>query len=204
MDDALVEYKVDGWKVELSDGISARAKVNNNRRTIEINKDETFPESLLRRLKFHEIGVHVIRHEMGKRFPLKILTLGLAGYLETEEGMAAYNEEQNGSLTSDVFRTYCARAIAVDMSQENDFYTIYEHLVGLGLPEDNAFAITFRAKRGLMNTESHGGFTKDHVYLSGYLKVKQYVKSPEDFHNLLRYGKIAIRHLKTLDTVFGG
>ncbi len=203
MQDALFEYKVDGWKVELTDGTSGKANVNNNKRTIQLNKDENFHESMLQRLRLHEIGVHVVRHEMGRISPLSILTLGLAGYLETEEGMAAYNEERNGSLSPDILATYCGRVIAVDTSQKNDFYTVYKQLFDIGFPENDAFTITFRVKRGLMDTGSHGGFTKDHVYLSGFLKVKEYVKSPEDFDELLKYGKIAIRHLATLRTVFG-
>ena len=46
-------------------------------------------------LLHHEIGTHVVTYQNGARQPLKLLTIGLPGYDETQEGLALLAEHQD-------------------------------------------------------------------------------------------------------------
>ena len=48
----------------------------------------------------HEIGTHVVTHVNGSRQPLRLLGAGLAGYDETQEGLAVFAEYLVGGLTA--------------------------------------------------------------------------------------------------------
>ena len=62
----------------------------------------------------HEIGTHVVTYENGKTQPFKLLTVGLPGYDETQEGLAVLAEFATGGLDPLRLRLLAARVIAVD------------------------------------------------------------------------------------------
>ena len=49
-------------------------------------------------LLHHEVGTHVVTYQNGARQPLKMLTVGLPGYDETQEGLAVLAEYLTGGL----------------------------------------------------------------------------------------------------------
>jgi uncharacterized protein (TIGR02421 family) len=53
-------------------------------------------------LLHHEIGTHVVTYQNGARQPLTLLTVGLPGYDETQEGLAVLAEYLTGGLTRGV------------------------------------------------------------------------------------------------------
>jgi hypothetical protein len=69
-------------------------------------------------------------------------------------------------MSHERLRTLAVRVLAVNsMLKEQDFYQTYSYLADeLGLDKDMAFTTTTRVYRG-------GGFTKDHLYLAGFIEM---------------------------------
>jgi len=178
--------------------VSMASKVNieASKGFIEINKDESFTSLDVERLKAHEIGVHYMRFFNGAKFGLKLLETGTCGYLETEEGLAAYNEFDKGVLSKAQIFVYAGRVLATHYCLKKSFYEVFYILKGYGFTNDVAFAITFRAKRNLSDTSLKGGFTKDYVYFKGFYNVKKFAEKNDV--NRLFIGKVSINDLRVL------
>ncbi len=177
------------WRLEISAAISARVTVSSLHKRIRIKHGERFSPQEVRRLLAHEIEVHVFRRENGAQQPFRIFRHGFPGYLETEEGLAAYAEQRMGLLDHDQLRIYAARVLAADLALQGSFTDVFTALREY-LPPEQAYAIAQRVKRGLTNTAQPGGFTKDQCYLSGYLAVSQAANA--GLLNLLYTGKVGL------------
>lgn len=196
---AITRYGFD-WKIEEKDMVS-KACVNPNTRTLYIKKDTFFTNKFVNRIIVHEIGTHILRFENGTNQPYKIFSLGLTNYLPTEEGLAVVNEELNNCLTRSTLKTYAARVIAVHKGLRCNFRETYNYIVPY-VGKENAFEITLRVKRGLGNTLWAGAFTKDYLYLKGYLDVKKFLMYEGDMRKLY-YGKVALGDIKTVEKMPG-
>lgn len=174
----------------------AKAAVNTAKKRVYFNSNHPFTETDLQRLAVHEIGTHIKRGEHARKQKLKLFSIGFQGYLQTEEGLAVYNEEQAGLLTPKVLRQYAGRVIAVDLSLKNSFSVVYSVLIEYFPPEE-AFAITLRSKRGLSDTSKPGGYTKDFVYLQGWYDIKTFIKNGGNIKDLYT-GKIGVQHVPYL------
>jgi uncharacterized protein (TIGR02421 family) len=64
-------------------------------------------------LLHHEIGTHVVTYQNGARQPLTLLTIGLPGYDETQEGLAVLAEYLTGGLDPRRLRVLAARVVAI-------------------------------------------------------------------------------------------
>lgn len=193
---ALEEAGLKDWKVKIRSNMGANASVSPSSRTLNIKKGALFPEKDLIRLKVHEVGVHAMRAHWGYKMPLSIFHIGLKGYLETEEGMAAYNEYKNGIDTG--LRLFALRLIAVDLASKYSFSKVFNELVSKRVDKETAWQVTMRVKRGVKDTSLPGCYTRDAVYFRGYLKVKSFVENGGSFDDLLHYGKISIEDLPKL------
>ena len=65
-------------------------------------------------LLHHEVGTHVVTYRNGARQPLTLLTVGLPGYDETQEGLAVLAEYLVGGLDPRRLRVLAARVVAID------------------------------------------------------------------------------------------
>lgn len=150
-------------KVELSDRLLAQAMVNNGRKALLVKRSASASEAELHALAHHELGVHMSTSLNAAAQPLKVFTLGLPGNTHAQEGLAILSEYLCGHLTLKRLKTLALRVIAVDqMIRYNDFCRTWRTLVeDHACPHEEAFKITARVHRG-------GGFTKDHLYLSGF------------------------------------
>ena len=179
------------WKVLITGNGSVRTDQGKRRLIIRDNTDGYSPERV-ERLKRHEIGVHALRAENGSEQDYGILRTGAGGYEETEEGIAATVEEMTGYLDPEVLRKYAARVKAVDMMMRGeDFEDTYEMLRDNGIDgREKAWRIATRAFRG-------GGFCKDHIYLQGYRKVKEYLEEDGKLEDLF-IGKVSLEQAEAL------
>ncbi len=161
------EQKAQEWglecRVELSDRLLAQAMVNNGRKALMVRRSASASEAELHALAHHELGVHMVTSINAAAQPLKVFTLGLPGNTHAQEGLAILSEFLCGHLTLKRLKTLALRVIAVDqMLRYNDFCRTWRTLVeDYQCPAEDAFKITARVHRG-------GGFTKDHLYLSGF------------------------------------
>lgn len=159
---------------------------------VYVNKNRKFSKKDPERLVNHEIMVHVYRYENGRNQPTGVYSGGFPNYLPTEEGLAVLAEEVTGTLSAENLKNYAGRVIAVDsVAKEYSFGQTFEKLKSYNLSDHEAWDITLRAHRG-------GGYMKDHVYLSGYYKVKQYVKDGGDLE-ILYVGKVGLQHIPRIE-----
>jgi hypothetical protein len=177
--------------------LASKVNIEPFHQTIQINKNEIFTTLDIERLKAHEIGVHYMRYYNARKFGIKLFEIGTEGYLETEEGLAAYNEYDKGVLSKAQMFVYAGRVLATNYCTSKSFYEIYNILKSYNFSNKNAFSITFRAKRNLCDTSQKGGFTKDFVYFKGFEKIKKFAKNNDV--NKLFIGKVSIDNLKSLN-----
>ncbi len=141
----------------------------------------------------HEIGTHVVTYYNGKSQPLQLLSSGIPGYEELQEGIAVLAEYLSGGLGKGRMQVLAARVIAVDsLVNNNDFVKTFELLKdGFHFPPRKAFFITTRVYRG-------GGLTKDAIYLRGLLQLINYLKEDNPLEPLL-IGKIKQSYLPVIN-----
>ncbi|KKH47463.1 tyrosine/phenylalanine carboxypeptidase domain-containing protein [Methanosarcina sp. 1.H.A.2.2] len=186
------------WEVRPADGGGVKMAVNAACSEIHIDFSSHFSKAGIKGYLCHEIGTHVFRAENGKFQPLMLFRSGFPGYMETEEGLAAYNESKNGLLVPENLKKYSARVVAAAICNEASFSEIVDELTGYFSPEE-AFTFALRVKRGLHDTSLPGGYTKDCVYLSGFRKVSAFLQkqpSEQEALKVLYCGKIGLRHFE--------
>lgn len=176
------------FNIKKSTNIAAAAMVQNNTKTLVLRKNHKFSKNQLRVLANHEIGVHLVTTFNGLNQPLKIFSNGLPNNVETQEGLAVFSEYKSGCLTIMRLKELAYRVIASDsLAKGYDFSRTFDLLHNqYKLNRDKAFSITLRVHRG-------GGFTKDHLYLTGLKKVYDYAKSGNDLDILLT-GKVTLEY----------
>lgn len=176
------------FNIKYSDKMSAIAMVLNNIESLVLNKAHIFSEGELGILTNHEIGVHMVTTKNAQCHPLKIFSHGFPNNVETQEGLAVFAEYMSGNLTLTRLQQLAFRVIAVDtLAKGYGFHQTFRLLHNqYGLNKEMAFNITLRVHRG-------GGFTKDHLYLSGLKKVYRYYKTGNSLDNLLT-GKVSLSY----------
>lgn len=179
-------------KVTGSNTLAAKAMVTANPPTLFVNSKAQFSQRELNRLAQHELGVHMATNYNARTQPLKILRLGLPGSTVSQEGLAILAEYKSGYLSHQRLNMLAKRVLAVDsMLKEQNFYQTYSYLSDeLKLDKESAFSLTTRVYRG-------GGFTKDHLYLKGFLHALNVEKS-RSIENLM-IGKCSFRYHDLLD-----
>jgi len=192
----LLKRGFEGWHV-LVEEMPARMSINQMQGIVKIKKSAIFSESEVVRLKVHEIDTHILRSENAKKQPYLLFRYGFPNYLKTEEGLAIFSEEQHGLLTVYDRQKYALRVLAADYACNHSFYDVFVFLTQW-LDEEDAFAMTARVKRGLINTEDQGAYTKDQVYLDGYMMLKE---QPLATIARLYYGKIGIEDIDCIDKI---
>lgn len=176
------------FTLKFSTKIAAAAMVQNNTQTLVLKKNHRFSPNQLKVLANHEIGVHMVTTFNGLDQALKIFHNGFPKNVETQEGLAVYSEYMSGCLTLFRLKELSYRVLAADSLRKGfDFSATFDLLHNqYKLNREEAYNITLRAHRG-------GGFTKDHLYLTGLKKIYDYHHSGGNLDNLLA-GKVTLEH----------
>ncbi|MGM0508147.1 MAG: flavohemoglobin expression-modulating QEGLA motif protein [Fusobacteriota bacterium] len=174
-------------KVRESKNIVSRAMVINNKKTLKIKKGIKFNSDELYAMGAHEVGVHLLTTINSRNQPLKILNLGLPGNTETQEGLAILAEYLSGHLDFKRLKMLAYRTISVNLMLKGySFSEVFEYFMDEhGFNREDAFYLTTRIFRS-------GGFTKDYLYLKGFVKIKNFYQK-RDLKNLL-VGKTSIEY----------
>ena len=180
------------WEVCLSGKIVPKITVSGKDRKIYVNSYIDYTAAEVERLKIHEVKVHVYRGANGSRQPLRLFADGLAGYDETEEGLAILAENITGCLQADTrqMKLYAGRALCADLCMKGSFFETFSRLSEF-FPDYLAYRLAERGKRGLRDTSNKGGMTKGFHYISGWRKVRAYVEKGGDT-KILYTGKIGL------------
>lgn len=188
------------YKVKSTNKIGSRSIIVRGDRVL-INKKSEFTESEINRLLSHELGTHIFRKENGKRQPLKVFAKSQYSLIRaTEEGLAVYNE-MRVSPDAERMRILLLRVLAVSLALEKSFFEVFDYIKGFGVSLKEAFDITLRAKRGIADTSQKGGFTKDFLYLKGYVDVKNLIDKALVSIEDLYIGKISTEELKYIKNI---
>jgi uncharacterized protein (TIGR02421 family) len=171
--DVQVEVRDDGTGVMVTNG------------DLLIASSATVLASRVTALLQHEIGTHVVTFVNGTHQPLRLLAAGLAGYEETQEGLAVLAEHLVGGLSGARLRQVAARVVAVHQMVEGaSFADVHRALTGYGVPRVPAFTIAARVFRS-------GGLTKDAVYLRGLIDLISHLTAGGSL-DVLWLGKMAL------------
>lgn len=160
--------------------------------TLMIAEGTTVATTRVEALIQHEVGTHLVTQANGASQPIKTLGVGLAGYDETQEGLAVLAEIATGGLTRSRLRQLAARVVAVDaLVRGATFAEAHHELTEAGLPAKNAFTTVMRCYRS-------GGFTKDAVYLRGLVDLLDHLRDGGTLAPLF-LGKLALRDLPLVE-----
>lgn len=186
------QYQFD-YQIKYSTKISAAAMVQNNTQTLILLKNHRFSANQLKVLANHEIGVHMVTTFNGLDQPLKIFHNGFPKNVETQEGLAVFSEYMSGCLTLYRLKELSYRVIAADSLRKGfDFRATFDLLSSrYKLNKEEAYSISLRAHRG-------GGFTKDHLYLTGLKKIYDAYTKGADL-DLLMMGKVSMEYASLIE-----
>lgn len=198
----LKKYNLIGWKITYNKNAGSTVNVNGGKETITIRDEMFFSEKHTQKLLVHEIGTHALRSENGRKQEYKIFSTGLPNYLSTEEGLASYNEEQQGVSNPHIIKRLARNVLMTSIASKGSFMDVY-NAIRPYFEEDEegdekTFKMCVRIKRGLGDTSKPGGFLKDHAYFQGLCKIKKFVNEGGDLKKLYA-GKIGIQHLYLLE-----
>ncbi|MCK6056548.1 flavohemoglobin expression-modulating QEGLA motif protein [Micrococcus luteus] len=194
----LAQEEIERYRDQDAD-IEAHAEIRRDVSGVMVSGDTLLvgPESRVQRARAdallqHEVGTHLVTHVNGSAQPIACLATGLAGYDETQEGLAVLAEAASGQLTPFRLRQLAARVLTVHrMVAGADFHECHRALVEDGIPPSSAFTTVMRAFRS-------GGMTKDAVYLRGVLDLVDHVQRGHGLE-LFLLGKFALADLPLLE-----
>lgn len=136
----------------------------------------------------HEVGTHLVTQINGAAQPISSLGSGLAGYDETQEGLAVLAEIACAGFTTARLRQLAARVLTAHRRVGGaSFVDAFQALVDAGFQKRAAFTTTMRAYRS-------GGLTKDAIYLRGLVDMLAHLGDGGSFELLWR-GKFALEDL---------
>ncbi len=193
----LRDDRIEGWDVLIDPLGIFLAEADSTSHKIRLREGMIVSEEMVQRLLHHIVEVHVYRAANAERQSLKVFSLGLNGYLETEEALALELEERYGLFSPYVKRRYAARVIACRDLHQQSFFDIFCQLEKL-FPTEEAYFLTERCKQGLTHTSKPGGFVRDHIYLQGKRRLAN-INSTD--LRLLYTGKVAFSHLPLVKTM---
>ena len=181
-----------GGKITFAKNMAARMMVNSSKKTLIINEKARFNKNDIKLLSQHELGVHMLTTMNAYNQPLNFLSLGTPNNVETQEGLAVLAEFLTGSMHINRLKDLAYRVIAVNMMVKGSgFRDIFDYFVDEhDFDRDQAFNLTARVMRG-------GGFTKDYLYLRGFIKIYNYYISGKSLQGLL-IGKTSIEYYDIL------
>ncbi|MFH1789835.1 MAG: tyrosine/phenylalanine carboxypeptidase domain-containing protein [bacterium] len=193
-------FKMTKWKVRISKDRATDVAVSKSG-IIFVRDGCSFSINRLKAVIFHEICTHIFRLENGKLQKYGIFEKGTSGYLATEEGLAIFNQKKINVALGEKDIWPAVRLIGIYLADEMTFAELFNHLkTDYNLTDHTAWVTCVKAKRGLVNTDKKISFTRDNVYFSGYLQVREYLKN--DFGNRLRrmyMGKVGLNDLCLLE-----
>ena len=187
--------------VRSKDSMVATATAQKNG-TVLIKTGAVFGRHHLASLIAHELYTHVLRGLNGKRQPLALLARGTADYLETEEGLAVWQQERVLPKNHQKCFTPAMSLIATTIAMKHSFADVARFYMENGFTLEESFIAAVKIKRGLTYTAAGGGFTRQHVYFSGYLTVNEFLHSGGDMADMY-IGKTSLKSLSTVKKLKG-
>ena len=155
--------------------------------------ERLFGEREIRRLAAHEIFGHLVAAANGRAQPMALLSVGTAGAFADQEGLALALEEKSGFMDAHRVRTLAARVLVTDRMHDGAGFepTVRALVDEHGFAPPAAIALGERAWRG-------GGMARDCAYLSGWLRVREALRTGEVTIDELRLGRVSLAAIPRL------
>lgn len=199
--EALERYGLHDWHISIRPALVADCTVG--WKHVYIREGALFARERAMALIAHEIETHILTFENGTLQPSLLFRFGFANYLDTQEGLAVYNQNRVLPPYNDKRYGPARTILAVAYSLEHGFVDLRHHLVEeLGYPVDKALTKAIELKRGLHNTADPGGFTKGVVYFRGRRAIEHFMESGGDLKRLY-VGKVALEDLDLVEKIAG-
>lgn len=178
-----------GARVELRNDIASDLICSQGHLLIDTHAST--PANRVTALLQHEVGTHLVTYYNGLAQPLQLLSRGLPGAVDLQEGLAVLSEFLAGGLQAPRMRVLAARVVAVhDVIQGSTMPVTTRLLEEHGLDPRIAFKVAVRAHRG-------GGLTKDAAYFRGLRDLLAYLAQGGELETLF-LGKVALVQLPLL------
>lgn len=174
---------------------------------IRIRGSTCFAEHDVRQLTNHELFVHSLTLLNGRKQPLKSLGLNSPRTTCTQEGLAVFSEFIVNAIDVRRLRRISARVHATEMGLSGaDFIEVFKFFLDQGQDETESYYSAARIFRG-GNVAGGVVFTKDVVYLRGFVEVHRFLlKSLRDekflYPHYLFAGRLRTDEIPTYETFF--
>ncbi|MCF7844400.1 MAG: DUF1704 domain-containing protein [Kiritimatiellales bacterium] len=196
-EEILEHYVLDGWEVAVRKRLVADCTVGG--RHIYLREGALFEPSHVQSLIAHEIETHVLTAENGDHQPFALLRRGCANYLDTQEGLAIYNQNQVLSPYHDRRYNPPRNVLGLEFGLNHSFAETRAYLEEeIGYSEGKSITQAIAIKRGLSDTSENGGFTKSLVYFRGLRAIERFLENGGDLKRLY-VGKIALEDLELVE-----
>jgi hypothetical protein len=168
-----------------------------------VRKGAIFSPTHVESLIAHEIETHILTAENGAQQPFDIFRRGFANYLDTQEGLASYNQNRVLPKNHDKRFGPARSVVAIAYALEHSFVDTRKYLEAeLGYTSEKSLTKAIELKRGLFDTSEPGCFTKGLVYYRGLRAIEHFEESGGDLKRLY-IGKIALEDLDCAEQVEG-
>ena len=194
------ELGLEDWSVNKSLNIAKNGvKVGVKRKEVLVDGNISKSKLQLRKTIIHEVGTHALRSHYGLMSGFEAISKpNLPGYLDIEEGLASWNENNMGLLPVKSLRNKAALTWAIYVGEELSFRQLYNVLLG-SFSKPGAFDIAYRVKRGLSDTSYPGIYAKDVVYFRGFRKVMKKLEEDPTLYQKLYSGKITFKQCEWVE-----
>ncbi len=200
-EEVLSKYGLHDWQVELKQGMVSDCAVAEKK--VFIRTGSTFSSEHLKALFAHEIETHVLTAENGRIQPYEIFRRGCANYLDTQEGLAIFNQNRVLPMQHEKRFLHAKSVLAVAYAMDHSFAETRKYVrEELRCSPEKALSKAIDIKRGFLRGSEHGAFTKSLVYFRGLRAIEQYVRLKGDLRRLF-IGKIAIEDLPLIGAIEG-
>jgi uncharacterized protein (TIGR02421 family) len=197
----LAKYGLHDWQVSVRSALVADCTVGWKR--LYLRKGARFSREHVGSLIAHEIETHILTSENGAQQPFSLFKRGFANYLDTQEGLAVFNQNRVLSAVHEKRKGPARSVLAVAYALEHSFVDTRRHLMEhLGYQPAKALTKTLELKRGLHDPSEPGCFTKSLVYYRGQRAIEHFVAAGGDLKRLYT-GKIALEDLELSEQVPG-
>lgn len=149
----------------------------------------------------HEIQTHYLRkyNQQQQTWNMRSERKDPNAFRTTEEGLAnlhSYIKRPDPTMRKTFINYYAAY-----MAQYDSFSELYKKLIELGASERLAWNLTIKQKRGLKDTGRPGGWSKNHVYFEGTIKVWNWLMTPGNNPQMLYRGRITIKDVAKIESL---
>ncbi|MDB4978520.1 MAG: hypothetical protein JWM56_706 [Candidatus Peribacteria bacterium] len=196
---SLKAYGLHDWQISVRDTLVADCTVGWKR--LYLRSGARFAPDHVSSLVAHEVETHILTLENGNHQPYDLFRRGFAGYLDTQEGLAVFNQNRVLSPYHEKRIGPARSVLAVVYSLHHSFARTRAYLTDtLDYTPEKAITKAIELKRGLSDTSVPGSFTKGIVYFRGLRAIERFVEGGGDIRRLY-VGKVALEDIDLAEQI---